>query len=84
MAVAPLVMLGTATGTLLSVKVVSPSCPEVFFPQQNTAPLAMAQEWELPAAMAVAPLVIPDAWTGIALLVVVLSPSCHEVFFPQQ
>jgi hypothetical protein len=81
----PLGML-TTTGTVLSVVVPVPICPELFLPQQYVVlVVVVAQLWYWPMSIAVneTPMGMVTA-AGTALLVVVPLPSCPKLFNPQQ
>ena len=74
----------TATGTLLSVVVPSPSWPYSLKPQHWTPPsVVSAQVWYAPAAIASTSLEAPVTATGTLLSVVVPSPSWPFSLKPQ-
>ena len=79
----------TATGTLLCVVELFPSCPWLLYPQQYAAPLlSTAHECAPPTAIStiVFPLNTPLVFTatGTELLLVELFPSCPWLLYPQQ
>ena len=74
----------TSPGTRRSSFVPSPSCPELFPPQQTALPpKRIAQVWNAPASMATTPLPSPTTSTGSRRFCLVLSPSWPYAFDPQ-